>query len=171
MKSFVKEWVIPLIAGCILAFIIKQLLFFVAFVPTGSMEPTIQPGERLLVTRVHKPEKLKRNDIVVFNFEEAGQVLVKRLIGLPGDKIKIIEGVLFINGEEIDEPYIVYADKETSFGGEEITIPEDSYLFLGDNRPGSLDGRFWSSPFIKESDIIGKARFVIFPLNKIRTVK
>lgn len=167
-KSILKEWVTPLIAGCIMAMLLKQFVVFVAFVPTSSMEPTITSGERLLVSRIYNTEKFKRGDIVVFKFQATGDVLIKRLIGLPGDKIKIINGNVFINGKKIEEPYVVQKDSGTYFGGKEITVPDNSYFFLGDNRTASMDARFWGSTFILEKDIIGKAWCVIYPFNKIR---
>lgn len=168
MKELVKEWLIPLAIALLIALLLKRFILFIAYVPTESMEPTVMPGERLLITRIYKPEKLKRGDIVVFNFEETDTVLIKRLIGLPGDRVKIIEGVLYINGDEVPEPYVENEDIQTHFDGEEIVVPDNAYFFLGDNRTASMDGRYWFYPFVQEKDIIGIARFTIFPFNKIR---
>ena len=168
MRTLIKEWIIPFIIALVIASTIKRFLFFVAFIPSGSMENTIMTGERLLVTRVHKPEKLERGSIVVFYSKEENVDLIKRLIGLPGDRIKIVDGIVYVNGEEMAEPYVENKDKGTYFEGNEIVVPDNSYFFLGDNRAGSIDGRFWSQPFIAAEDIKGQARLVIFPFNKIR---
>ena len=130
MKKLVKEWLPLIIIALILTILIKRYLFFIAYVPTNSMENTIMTGERLLVTCVHVPEKLKRGDVVVFHFEEAGADLVKRLIGLPGDRIKIVDGDLFINGEKVPEPYVKDKDMGTYFDGKELLFPM-SHTFPG----------------------------------------
>ena len=89
---------------------------------------------------------------------------MKRLIGLPGETVEINEdGQVFINGEKLNEPYAKQAKGE----GRTFTVPQGSYFFLGDNRPISVDARYWTNPYIPEDKIIGKATFRFFPLNRI----
>ena len=171
IKKLIKDWILPIAIALVIAFIMRQFVFFIAFVPTNSMEETIMPGERLFVTRIYNFEKLKRGDIIVFYSDEAGAVFIKRLIGLPGDRIKIIDGELFINGEKISEPYVKNKDTKTYFDSEEIVVPDNSYFFLGDNRVASYDSRYWSPPFVSEEYIKGKAHMAIFPFNRIRLLK
>lgn len=163
VKKIIKGWVIPFgIEILVLLFVIKFLFFFVV-VPSGSMIPTIEQASVLFATRVHDPATLERGDIVVFQSDELGLTLVKRLIGLPGDTVILDkEGKLFINGEPVKEPYVFH--KAATPG--EFHVPEGHYLFLGDNRSGSNDARMWLRPYISGDKIQGKAQFTIWPVAK-----
>ena len=140
---------------------------FTVYIPSGSMIPTLNIHDRLVVTKVYNPENLERQDIVVFKSEELNEVLIKRLIGLPGDKVSIINGTVFINGEELQEDYVKNND---NFSGE-FTVPDGEYFLLGDNRRESRDGREWKNPTIEAEDIIGKAQIKIFPFSDIGWIK
>jgi signal peptidase I len=168
LDSFIKDWIIPIVLAIALAFLINKFVFFQVSVPTSSMYPTITPGDRIIVTRVYNPENLERGDIVVFESDELKETLIKRLIGLPGDDILIDQsGLVYINGELLDEPYVVYPqNKAASF-----QVPEDKYLFLGDNRENSRDSRYWEEPFIDSSKIKGKAKFILFPFDRFGSFK
>lgn len=164
MKKFINEWVIPVIIAFAIVLFLNKFIFILVTVPTGSMETTIMPGDRLYVNKLFKIESAKRGDILVFHSDEMNEKLVKRLIGLPGETVEIkYNGEVFINGEKIEEPYV------NQSGGFvlEFKIPEDRYFFLGDNRPISVDARYWSNPYISKDKIIGKAEFRFFPLNRI----
>jgi signal peptidase I len=127
------------------------------------MYPTIKIGDRITVTRVYDKSKLKRGDIVVFYSYELKDRLIKRLIGLPGDEIDIKDnGQVFINGNKIEEPYVVYKEEL----GKQFKVPQDKYFFLGDNRADSRDARRWNNPYIDSKDIQGKAQFVIYPFKR-----
>ena len=166
-KSFITEWWIPIISAIILAFLINKFLLFKVLIPSESMVPTLNVGDRLFVTRVYNLEKLKRGDIIVFHSEELQDSLIKRLIGLPGDKIKIENGKVFVNGEELQENYIGAEDK---FNGE-YEVPEGKYFFLGDNRLWSKDSRYWINPYIDGEDISGKAQIKVYPFDQIGKIK
>ena len=163
MKEFMKEWVIPIIGVFILAILIQRFVFFHVLVPTGSMLPTINTGDRMFVIREYRPESLKTGDIVVFKvYPEGGQELyVKRLIGTPGDTVTILDGAVSVNGVELVEDYIAYRD---SYSGE-FRVPEGKYFFLGDNRRDSKDSRNSEIGLIDESDILAKAGLRFWPLN------
>jgi len=168
LRNFIKEWVLPLIGAFVAAVIINNTLFFMARIPSSSMVPTIKKGDRIFVTKVYNTNNLKRGDIVLFKSEELGEVLVKRLIGLPGETVEIdSEGNVYINGNKLDEPYV----KRTSDKTGTFKVPEDSFLFLGDNRADSLDSRYWDMPYISKKYIMGKARAIIYPFNRIRLLK
>ncbi|AOR24172.1 signal peptidase I [Clostridium taeniosporum] len=158
--AFLKDWLIPILIALILGILINKFIFFSVFVPTGSMIPTINKDNKALVTRVNNINSLKRGDIVVFQSDELNKVLVKRLIGLPGDKIKIKNGIVFINGKELIEDYVKIKDYSYSNNFE---VPKNKYFFLGDNRPDSNDARFWENPYIDASDIKGKFKFIFYP--------
>ena len=109
IKKIFKDWIVPIIAAIIIAFIINKLIFFNVTVPTGSMLPTINLGDKILVTRVHNKNNLKHGDVVVFHSDELGEDLIKRLIGLPNDEVEIKEdGSVYVNKEKINESYVVY---------------------------------------------------------------
>lgn len=163
-----KEWILPIFAALVIAVFINKTLFFKSKIPSTSMHPTIQKGDHIFVTRVYNTEKLKRSDIVLFNSKELGILLVKRLIGLPGDKVEIKEGgQLFINDIRYDEPYVIQKDGKTG----SFQVPEDSFLFLGDNRADSYDSRYWNEPYISKEAIVGKAWVVVYPFNRINLLK
>lgn len=157
------DWVLPVIIAVVLAILINKFLIFKVYIPSSSMEPTLNVGDNLFVTRVYNPEKLHRGDIVVFESKELNEIVIKRLIGLPGDTIKIDSGVVYVNGKKLDEPYV--KNPMDTYG--EYKVPKGKYFFLGDNRANSNDARFWKNPYIDGSDIQGEAQIRIYPLNRI----
>lgn len=166
--NIIKDWLLPIAAAILIAIIINKTLFFMIEVPSSSMYPTIKIGDRIAVTRIYNTNKLQRGDIIVFNSKELGIVLVKRLIGLPGDMVDIKEnGELYINGKHKSEPYVIQN------GGKSGTfkVPANSYFFLGDNRRDSFDAREWKNHYIPADDLVGKAQVLLFPFNRIKIVK
>jgi len=184
-SSFMKDWIYPFLGALVLFLLIRQFVFFNVKVPTGSMLPTIQLQDRILVTRIYNFDKIERGDILVFDSQENGKTLIKRLIGLPGDTIKLMpNGELYVNGTLSEENYVKHQINEEefnkglyttfSYGNMELgeyTIPEGHYFFLGDNRSSSVDARYWKQPYISEDDIQGKAQFVFFPFNRFGELK
>jgi signal peptidase I len=168
IRNFMKEWLVPLVVAAIIALLINRFLVFKITVPSGSMIPTIEIGDQIFTYRVYNLNNLKRGDIVVFNSDELKIRLVKRLIGLPGEKVDLKEGgKLYINDKKVDEPYVVNHDSvNISF-----KVPAGHYLFLGDNRPISHDARYWKNPYIPADKIEGKAILRVYPFNKIGIVK
>lgn len=170
MKNFIKDWVIPSLIALVIALLINRFIFQLVEVPTGSMISTIMPGDRLYVNKIFNVENAKRGDILVFDSEELNKYLVKRLIGLPGDKVEINSaGEVFINGQLLDEPYAIKSTGEQL--EQTFEVPEDCYFFLGDNRPQSQDARSWKQPYINKKHIKGEALFRFFPFNKIGKLK
>ena len=164
-KRLWKEWILPFGLEILALLLIVKFIFFIAIVPSGSMEPTIQERIALFTLRVHDLEKLERGDVIVFEAETpelAGTTLIKRLIGLPGDHVEIDEnGVMTINGEVQSEDYVVYQYAIPSV----FDVPEGYYLFMGDNRANSLDSRYWSDPYVSAESIQGRAVFTLFPFS------
>lgn len=158
-SNFFFDWIIPIVIAVILATLINKYVIFKVKIPSESMVPTLNVGDRLFVTRVYHPEKLKRGDVVVFDSEELNERMIKRLIGLPGDTVIIRDGIVQVNGETLKEDYIGTPD---NYNGE-FQVPEDKYFFLGDNRFWSLDSRYWENPYIDGSDITGKAQIKVYP--------
>jgi len=163
LKKIIKDWLFPIVVAIIVATLINKFLFYQVMVPSGSMYPTIKVGDKILVTRVYNIKNLKRGDIIVFESDELKEKLIKRLIGLPGDEVVVKDkGRVFINGSEIAQPYVVYMeDLDKSF-----KVPENKYLFLGDNRADSRDARRWNNPYIDSIDIKGKAQFITYPFKR-----
>lgn len=165
VKQVVWDWVIPFLV----VWLVVKFLCFIVIVPTGSMMPTIDEGSILIAFRVHNVEKfVSRGDIVVFRSDELDTILVKRLIGMPGDRVDIDHyGDLVINDEPYPEEYVRYASgKSRSFH-----VPEGCYLFLGDNRNGSYDARDWNNPYISGDKIQGKAVFTLWPISNFGILK
>ncbi|ATD54138.1 signal peptidase I [Clostridium chauvoei] len=166
-KGFFYEWGIPIIVAVLLALAINKYVIFKAYIPSESMVPTLNVDDRLFVSRVYNLDKLKRGDIIVFYSEELQEDLIKRLIGLPGDEIKIVNGSVSVNGEVLVENYIGAHD---NFNGE-YKVPEGKYFFLGDNRLWSKDSRYWINPYIDGQDIKGKAQVKVYPFDEIGRIK
>lgn len=166
-NKFIMDWVLPILSALILAILISKFLVFNVLVPTGSMIPTINEKDRLVVTKVYNPKNLERGDIVVFESKELNETLIKRLIGLPGDKIDIKNGVVSVNGEVLKEDYVKNNDKFTG----SFEVPQGKYFFLGDNRAVSNDARRWQNHYIDESAIEGKAQLRIYPFNNFGKLK
>ncbi|MGB4438383.1 MAG: signal peptidase I [Sedimentibacter sp.] len=169
MKYFIKEWVVPVAIALIIVLFLNKFVFILVTVPTGSMEDTIMPGDRLYVNELFDIEDAKRGDILVFKSDELdNKRLVKRLIGLPGETVEVMtDGSVYINGEKLDEPYAA----ESAGEAKTFKVPDNSYFFLGDNRPISYDARYWENSYIDESKIIGKVIFRFFPFNRVGNVE
>lgn len=162
-KRLLKEYILPLAVEAVVVLLFLRFVAFLSVVPTGSMLPTVEEGGWMIVTRMYFPEKtVQRGDIVLFESEELGNTLVKRVIGLPGDTVELDDaGKLYINGEYYPEPYVVYPQAQSGYW----EVPEGCYFFMGDNRAGSWDARYWDNPFIPADKLIGEARFTLWPLS------
>lgn len=164
ITNIFKGWILPIVSAVILAVIINKTLFFMALVPSSSMYPTLKVGDRILVTKVYDRGKLKRGDVILFNSKELNEVLVKRLIGLPGDTVEVREdGSVYVNGAKINQDYV----KRPGGKYGSYKVPAGSFFFMGDNRNDSFDSRYWIQTYIPSSAIMGKAQFILFPFNRI----
>ncbi|MDP9017581.1 MAG: signal peptidase I [Candidatus Eremiobacteraeota bacterium] len=132
-----------------------------------SMAPHIASGEYVLINTVsYRLGQPERGDIVAFRHERsAPSVYLKRIIGLPGDRIAIAHGAVMLNGAKLQEPYVRYPDART-FG--QVTVPPGTLYVLGDNRANSDDSRFWG--FVDQQQVIGKAVAGIWPLMRMGTL-
>jgi signal peptidase I len=118
-----------------------------------AMAPALNDGDRIVIER--NPQKLERGDIVVFLFpEDQTKSYIKRIVGLPNESIEIRDGVFFVNGTPLDEPYIEAKYNQSQRSVQALTVPEDSYFVAGDNRDNSSDSRIWGP--LKRSLIYGK---------------
>ena len=171
IKKEILSWVKIIVFAVVIAYLINNFIIINANVPTGSMENTILPGDRMIGLRTAywfgDPE---RGDIVIFKFpDDETQTYVKRVIGMPGDKVVIKDAKVYINDstEPLDEPYL--PEEWTYMNGSdevlEYNVPEDSYFVMGDNRNHSADARMWIDKYVKKSKIVAKAEFKYWPWN------
>lgn len=175
------EWVAVIAGAVVIALLVRTFLFTTFWIPSGSMEPTLM-GEgrrdRVVVNRLaYQWGEPGRGDIIVFEVPEGeptisveGQQvndLIKRVIGLPGETVTLRDGKVFIDGEELDEPYLpdgVRTDPADP-SRDTFVVPDDCVFVMGDNRTASRDARYWQTPCVPEDDIVGKAFIRIWPLS------
>lgn len=156
-----KDFFIPIVGIiCVCSLLFNIFLFQLAFVNGNSMAPTMKAGQLLLINKIADVETYERGDIIIFDVN--GRKLIKRLIGLPGETVQIIDNDIYINQEKIQD-YIDVNIEEYGCLKEPVTLKEDEYFFLGDNRNNSLDCRELGP--IKKDNIIGKIIFRFFPLD------
>jgi len=170
IKKEIISWIKLIVTAFIIAFILKTFIFQIAYVKGPSMEPTLYEGQILIVSKLnYRLGSPKRGDIVVLNDNLEHKDLIKRVIGLPGENVDIKDGFVYINGELLEEDYISVPTYENGF--EASDVPENKYFVLGDNRPESRDSRSSSLGFVERENIMGKAVFRLWPLNKLGTIK
>jgi len=136
-----------------------------------SMNPTLQGSDTLLIDKIfYKVGDLKRFDVIVFDYNESA-LYIKRIIGLPGDRIKINDGHVYINGSLLnDDPLINDTMTYAGIAENEIKLGEDEYFVLGDNRNNSYDSRYEQVGVVKSKYIIGRVWLRIFPISKFGSV-
>ena len=158
------SWVLTFAVAIVAALFIKYCLIINADVPTGSMENTIMPGDRLIGNRLaYLKEGPQRGDIVVFHYpDNEKELFVKRVIGLPGESVHIEDAKVYIDGVELEEPYLK-EEWTIATGTYDFEVPEDCYLMLGDNRNNSKDARYWENKYVNIDKILGKALFIYWP--------
>lgn len=181
LKKEIFSWIRIFIAAVVIAFLVNNFVIINVNVPSGSMETTIMTKDRMLGNRLaYKTGDIKRGDIVIFKFpDDESQLFVKRVIGLPGDKVVIKEGKIYINDSEepLEEDYL---PEEWTVGNDasnlpdgknEYNVPEGSYFLMGDNRNISNDARYWNNTYVKKDKIIAKAMCVYFPFNHMHALE
>lgn len=154
--------------------IIIALLLFLAInavssrvrVENISMKPTLQPGNLLIVNKLaYKWSEPKHGDIIVFHFQgNKSEDYIKRLIGLPGDKVVVHNGIVYVNDVGLKEPYIMDVP---GYEGSWI-VPESQFFVLGDNRNNSSDSHQWG--FVPVEDVVGKAICIYWPFDRIKSL-
>ena len=180
-RRLVVEYGTILAIALAIAFLLQAFVVKPYRIPSPSMVPTLDPGDRVLVARfLYRLESPRHGDIVVFRYPlQTKLVFVKRLIGLPGDTLAVRDGYVYRNGVRLNEPYVarqsngrpVPTEPGPAIAGSTIsqpwslnqpyTVPPDSYFMMGDNRTNSDDSRMWGP--VPKKDVIGKAFFVYWP--------
>ena len=169
------EWVLLIVGALIIALLIKTFLFQAFYIPSESMVPTLEKNDRVLVNKLsYKMHDVNRGDIIVFKAPDGTDPsvkdLVKRVIGLPGETVSAENGKIFIDGKELDEPYLPDGTVSNCASFREQCfptgkVPDDQYWVMGDNRASSKDSRFFGT--IAKSEIIGRVFVRIWPLNRL----
>ncbi len=165
----VKDWIKDIVIALIIALIIRALFVQAFRIPSGSMIPTLLIGDHILVEKVtYRFREPKRFEIIVFKFPLDRKVdYIKRIIGLPGDVVKIVNKQVYVNGHKLNEPYVQHTDPNVvpadvsprdNYGP--VKVPKGHLFVMGDNRDNSYDSRFWG--FVPIKDVIGRAFIIYF---------
>ncbi len=168
-KSVLREYAEALIIAVLLALVIRTFVVQAFKIPSGSMLPTLQIGDHILVSKFLFYFTIpQRGDIIVFKFpQDETRDFIKRVIGLPGETLEVRGKQVLINGASLKEPYAVYSDGPFARAADRehvgpLVIPPGKLFMMGDNRDHSMDSRVWG--FLDESKIKGKAFIVYFSL-------
>lgn len=175
------DYVKMIIIVVVVVLFVNNVVLINAKIPSGSMEDTIMTGDRVFGFRLaygfnqeifgneisKKFKEPERYDIVIFKYpDDESQLFIKRLIGLPGETVEIVDGKVYIDGSEtpLEDDFIKEAPRG-NFGP--YHVPENCYFMLGDNRNNSKDSRLWENTYVRFDQIVGKAMFRYFPSLKI----
>lgn len=176
MKSILKElagWIVYILIIVGLAYLIITFVGQRTQVSGSSMETTLSDGDQLIVDKIsYRFRDPKRYDIVVFPYQyEENTYYIKRIIGLPGETVQIIDGYVYINGNQLDEQYGNEVMKDAGMAAEPITLGEDEYFVLGDNRNNSQDSRAENVGLIHREDLLGRAWIRIWPFSEFGVIR
>lgn len=173
-KTVAKEaisWIKTIVVAILVALFITNFIIINAEVPTGSMKNTIMPNDRLIANRLaYTFSEPQRGDIVVFPYpDDESKLFVKRIIGLPGEVVEIVDGKVYIDGEPLEEDYVSSEITDGTANSGPYVVPENHVFMMGDNRGNSEDSRYWENTYLDEDKILGKVMFRYYP--KISLVK
>lgn len=165
----ILEWVLVIVVAVGAALLIRTFIFEPVRVDGSSMLNTLHDKEYMIVTKYqylfNDPD---RYDVVICHYPNRGNTnFVKRIVGIPGDTVAVMDGTLYVNGEAVDEPYIDY---RPNYAMQEVTVEEGHYFVLGDNRSNSNDSHAPGVGQLERGQIVGKVRLVVWPLSSIRTI-
>lgn len=168
-RDEILSWVKMIAAAFIIAFILRTFVFQMALVNQMSMEPTLHEGQMLIISKInYLVGNPQRGDIIVLKDNVENKLLIKRVIGLPGEKVDLRNGKVFINDKELQD----YTKAPTyPYIQEAWDIPQGDYFVLGDNREHSRDSRAENVGLIDRKNIVGRAVFRLWPFNKLGALK
>lgn len=168
-KENLISWLKTIGTAVVLALLIKNFIIVNASVLSGSMETAIMTGDRVICSRLtYLGSNPQRFDIIAFDYTEGNQklVYVKRIIGLPGETVEVVDGKVYLNGSDTpltDDFLDPQANGVPQGSWGPFVVPEGEYFVMGDNRNFSYDSRRWPYPYVSRGDILGKALLVYFP--------
>jgi len=175
VKAVIREYAESLIIAFVLAMIIRTFIVQAFKIPTGSMNPTLREGDRILVTKfTYRFRRPQRGEVIVFKYPENPKLaFIKRLIATENEQVEIKNGRVFINENQVSEKTIsshfYYNRGRYGEADQIITVPDDTFYVLGDNSANSRDSRYWG--FVPEKNLIGKAIVIYWPLHRIRLIE
>ena len=186
-RSEIREWTDSILIAFVLAMFIRTFFIQAFKIPSGSMRMTLLEGDRLMVNKLRYGPMLpftnyrfpgfshvQRGDIIVFKYpEDPKRDFIKRVIGLPGEKVEIKDGRIYINDQIIEDIVIkrTYYYNRGTYGENDqpIFVPKGHFYVLGDNSPSSSDSRFWG--FVPKKNVLGKAIFRWWPPKRIGLIR
>jgi signal peptidase I len=163
------EWLVILAIAVLAAFLIRSFAIEPFYIPSGSMQPTLKIGDRVLVNKLsYDVHSVHRGDIVVFkkppnDYSPGVKDLIKRVIGLPGETISAHDGVVFIDGRRLSEPWLPKGEITSPFSP--VFVPKGHYFMMGDNRGDSADSRIIGP--VTDKLFIGRAFVRVWPVSRI----
>jgi len=182
-SRWLREGVLVVLVAVLVAVLLRAFVVQTFYIPSGSMEPTLQIGDRILVNKLsYHLHDVHRGDIVVFGRPPAENCggpevndLVKRVIGLPGDVISLSQGHVYLDGRRLNETWLPPAEQGVTSAGppgnaanlaRAFRVPAHDYYVMGDNRTDSCDSRYWGP--ITKSLIVGKVEMRVWPVTGVR---
>ncbi len=176
-KGYILDWIIDIAIAGFVVYIITTFAFQNMYVVGSSMNPTLNHGETVLVNKLtYLTKPPKRNDIVAFRHVDSfnnDMTIVKRIVGIPGDKIEVIDNVLYLNDQRLNHLIEEYNQEDLFLRGNmayPIIVPKDAYFVLGDNKANSMDSRYQEVGMIPKDEIEGKIFIRIWPFWKIKAL-
>lgn len=167
LKREILSWGVSLLTALAVAMLLKTFVFGMIRVDGTSMMTTLRDRDRMYVSILTaRIAGYERGDVVICRYPGADHRCVKRIIGLPGETVSVDQGVVYVNGEPLEEEYVVYSDMRSM---EEMQLADGEYFVLGDNRPMSKDSRDPSVGAVTE--VIGKVRWIIWPPSRMGKVE
>jgi len=169
-KDEILSWIKVIVSALLIAIVLRTFVFQMALVNQISMDPTLHEGQMLVISKINYfVGDPNRGDIIVLKDEVENKLLIKRVIGLPGEVVQLKNGKVYINAKELQPDYTSFPT--FAYAQEEWTLPEGEYFVLGDNREHSRDSRAENVGMVYRKNIIGRAVFRIWPFNKLGVLK
>ena len=173
--NWLKETLETLVIAFVLAFVIRTFVVQGFWIPSGSMEPNLHIGDRLLAYKFfYGLDRVDRGDVIVFRYPlNPKKDFIKRVIGLPGDVVRLENKKIYVNEQFLDEPYVIHGDtRMTGYPRDQygpVKVPSESLFVMGDNRDSSADSRYWG--FVPKENLVGEAFLIYWPLWRIELIR
>ncbi|NPV26422.1 MAG: signal peptidase I [Firmicutes bacterium] len=171
LRNILKEFISIVVVAYLLSLVLKTFVIEARVIPTGSMLPTIQLQDRVLVNKfIYRFQPPKRFDVIVFEppaETRQHEDFIKRVIGLPGETVEVKKGKVFINGQPLDEPYIM---EKPNYQFGPVEVPPNALFVMGDNRNHSFDSHLWEG-WLTIDHVKGKAFYTYWPLSRLGKLK